>query len=423
MKNSFVIQGLAGKKELTGEIQVGGAKNAVLKMLAASLLFEDTVTLSNVPGISDVEKMNNLLTDLGATIEKNGEQLSITTADCHTTIVNTTIAQSMRASVVLIGPMLGRFGKVTFPHPGGDVIGARPIDLFINAFEKMGATIAHNEDVYEITTINGLHGADIFLDIRSVGVTETVMLGAVLAEGTTVIRNAATEPEIEDVAKYLVSCGAKITGAGTSTIEIEGGSLLKANGKVYDTIPDRIETGSFMILGALASKKLTITNCRAENVRALISLFEKAGVSMDVKEDNITIYGGDTYKAVNVRTDTYPGFATDLQAPMTVFLTQAEGESTVFETLFEGRLHYTDDLAKMGADITMYDPHRVMIRGPKSLVGRELEGPDIRAGLAFVFAAILAEGESVINNIDHIDRGYENIEERLTSIGVTIKRV
>ncbi len=425
MKEAFIINGFAGEKPLHGEISVRGAKNDVLKMIASSFLFQDAVHIANVPDIADVSSLVSLTENLGSQVIRKGDQMVISAPLGTHAILDRDLAKRLRSSVVLTGPILARYGKVAFPHPGGCVIGARPIDLFIKSFEKMGALCSVDNEYYKIEAENSkLHGADIFLDIASVGVTETVMMAATLAEGTTYIRNAAMEPEIQNLAEYLVSCGARITGISTSTLTIEGGNILLSKGKEYHVIPDRIETGSFLILAALAGEDVRVTNCRPLHVQSLLSLLQQSGVRYECTHDSIHVKKTSTpYTAVNVRTHEYPGFATDLQAPMVVFLTQAVGESIVFETMFEGRLNYTQDLIKMGADITMFDPHRIMIRGPKILSGRDLEGPDLRAGLAYIIAAVVAKKKSVIHNISHIDRGYEKIEERFRALGVDIIRI
>lgn len=425
MKESFVINGLAGAHTLKGEIPVRGAKNDALKVLAASFLFSDTLVAENVPHIADIEALGHLVEDLGAKVVREDRRLEVSVPAAMETKLDRTMARKLRASVVLTGAILARYGSVSFPHPGGCVIGARPIDLFLTSFEKMGATVTVDEDYYHITAPGGkLKGADLFLDIASVGVTETVMMAAVLAEGTTTIRNAAMEPEIQNLANYLVSCGARIEGIGTPTLTIHSGDVLASNGRAYQVMPDRIEAGSYLVLAALAADEVRITHCNPEHLRAPLSLLEKAGVNFEVGADYIVVRKpSGPYQAVNVKTHEYPGFATDLQAPMTIFLTQAEGESMVFETMFEGRLNYTQDLIKMGADITMFDPHRVMVRGAKPLTGRELEGPDLRAGLAYVIAGIIARKSSTIYNVHHIDRGYEEVEKRLQALGVDITRV
>ncbi|HQU07752.1 MAG: UDP-N-acetylglucosamine 1-carboxyvinyltransferase [Parcubacteria group bacterium 21-54-25] len=424
MNETFHVEGLGGEHVLQGDIPVHGAKNDTLKIMAASLLFEDLVAVTNVPDVTDVAALAELLADMGVHATRTGRNLSLAAPTSANTTLDTTRAKRLRASVTLTGPTLARYGAVSFPHPGGCVIGARPIDLFIEAFKKMGADCTTDDHHYHFVARDGqLHGADMFLDIASVGVTETVMMAAVLATGTTIIRNAAMEPEIQNLAHYLAACGARITGIGTPLLVIEGGSLLTARGKAYAVLPDRIETGSFAILAALAGRGVRITHCDPQHVAALLSFFSKAGVSYHTDADSITVQAPTApYRSVNIRTHEYPGFSTDLQAPMTVFLTQAEGEGMVFETLFEGRLRYTDDLVRMGADITMFDPHRVMVRGPRTLTGRNLAAPDLRAGLAYVIAATIAAKDSDIHTIEHIDRGYERVEERFRALGVPITR-
>ncbi|MFC1721193.1 UDP-N-acetylglucosamine 1-carboxyvinyltransferase [Patescibacteria group bacterium] len=423
----FVIQGLAGRRKLNGTIQVNGAKNAVLKALAATILFKDKVTLKNVPDIEDVSRTLDLLEDLGVGVERNGMSISCDPRSINKNTLNKKISQQLRASIVLTGPVLARTGRVVFPHPGGCVIGARPIDSFVEAFKKMGASVKRKNGSYVIEAGGGkLKGAEIFFKNQSVTGTETFMMAAVLARGKTVLKNAALEPEIKHLADFLNSCGARISGAGTPTIEIQGGSLLSSGKKVYTTPPDRIEAGTFLILGALCAKHLEITHCDPTHLESLITTLEESGINIDTKKSSIVVECTGVKKcnmrSFDIKTHEYPGFPTDLQAPMTVYLTQAHGEGSVFETIFENRLGYTEELSRMGADMTLMDTHRVLVRGPRSLRGREMESPDLRAGLAFVIAAITAKGESVIHNVYNIDRGYENIEDRLRKIGVSIVR-
>ncbi len=424
MSHSLVIQGFGGERKLHGTVKVTGAKNSALKAIAATVLFGDTVTLTNIPAIRDVEKMFDLLKDMGAEVSsvKSGAY-AVSIPHTFSTELSPEIAKHMRASVVATGPILARYGEVSFPHPGGCVIGARPLDLFMSGFEKMGAKVTIKNDMYVIEAKSGLHGAEIFLKNQSVTVTETFMMAGILAKGITTIKNAAMEPEIADLAEFLNKCGAKIFGAGTPTITIKGGKLLSGKGHPYKTMPDRIEAGSFLILGALAARELHITNCNPAHLESPIEILRSAGVSIETKKTEIIVRAPSKIKAVDIKTHEYPGFPTDLQAPMTVLFTQADGESKVFETIFEGRLNYTESLTAMGASITMMDPHRVLVRGKTELRGRKLESPDLRAGLAFVVAAIVAKGESVIHNVDTtIDRGYEDIDARLRAIGVKIER-
>ncbi|MDD5152703.1 MAG: UDP-N-acetylglucosamine 1-carboxyvinyltransferase [Candidatus Pacebacteria bacterium] len=425
MSDSLVIKGFGGKRELDGIVRVPGAKNAALKAIVAGILFRDELTLSNIPEINDIEKIFELLKEMGGEVTRLGRgKYTVFIPKGFSTEISPAIAKRMRASVVLTGPILARFGKVSFPHPGGCIIGARPVDFFIDGFQKMGATVKVNDNMYSVTAENGLHGAELFLKNQSVTVTETFIMAGLLAKGTTVIKNVAMEPEIAELVNFLNKCGAKITGAGTPTITIKGGKLLSGKGKLYKTMPDRIDAGSFLILGALAARELHIKNCNPKHLEALIEILRQAGVSVETKKTEIIVRAPSAIKPIDIKTHEYPGFPTDLQAPITVLLTQATGESKVFETIFEGRLNYTEELVAMGASITVMDPHRILVHGNSELKGRKLTSPDLRAGLAFVIAAVVAKGESVIHNVDTtIDRGYENVEKRLRAIGVNVERV
>ncbi len=430
MSAYFRIKGSSGKRTLEGEISVVGAKNAALKAIAASVLFKTPLTLTNVPHIEDVSRILDIICEMGGTTSFAEHRVTVDTRKLNSTIITPEIAKRLRASIVLTGPILARFGRVEFPHPGGCVIGERPIDLFIEGFIKMGAKVAHVGKFYNISAPKtGLSGGEIFFRVASVTGTETFMMAAVLANGTTTIKNAAMEPEIVWLADILNAGGANITGAGTPVITIQGRGrkgLLAQKEKAFPVIPDRIEAGSFLILGALAAKKLTIKNVVPLHLESLIELLKYTGTNVTHGKDWITIAApskAQKLRAVSIRTHEYPGFPTDLQAPMMIYLTQALGESLVFETIFEGRLNYTEALGRMGANITMMDPHRVLVRGATKLLGRRLESPDLRAGLAYVIAAAIAEGKSEIHNVYNIDRGYERIEERLRGIGLAIERI
>lgn len=432
MKNdSFIIEGLDGKKTLNGEIAINGAKNAVLKAMAASVLFSDKVKLENVPNTEDVKKMNILLEKLGAKIIHEDHTVTIDSSNIKISDLDEELAQSMRASVVLTGPLLARFGKTSFPAPGGCVIGTRPIDLFVEGYKKMGAEVVLKDDMYFMSTSNGkLKGAEIFFNIQTVGGTETLMMAAVLAEGKTVLKNCAMEPEIVSVAEYLNACGAQIKGAGTPTIEIIGGNLLEAKGKSYFTLPDRIEAGSFLLLGALCANNLKIKNCNPAHLEITINMLIDSGVPIIINKDSIEIKDNgkiknSDFKSFNVRTHEYPGFPTDLQAPMVTFLSQTSGEATVFETIYEGRFKFIQNLTKLGAKITVMNPREIAIQGGNKLQNpnnEKLDAYDIRAGYATIIAALTAKGDSEITNAYFIDRGYENIEGRLESIGAKISR-
>ena len=418
MMAKFFIKGGGGAEAaLTGEIEVKGSKNTALAALASSLLFKNKVEFQNFPEIEDIKRMRELI----FSINENGE-------------VDHEIAKRFRASILVVGPLLARFGKAVFPHPGGCVIGARPIDVFIKGWEAMGGKVEVSGKtgggnlIYSIETTQGLKGCDYVFKTQSVTGTEGLMMTALLADGKTTLRNCAMEPEIRCLADFLNENGAEIRGAGTSTIIIEGrsGKLLGGT-KPFINPPDRIEAGTLAILGALAAKELRIKNFPMGELSALVGALKDAGANLnDVEilphQSNIMIKRAKNLRAVSVKTKEYPGFPTDLQAPFAVLATQAEGQSFIHETIFEGRLAYTENLSRMGAKISLMDPHRAIITGPTKLYARSLESPDLRAGLAFVIAALIAEGESEIGNIYQIDRGYEKIDERLRAIGAGIKR-
>ncbi len=430
------MKGLAGKKTLKGHVTINGAKNAALKAMATAVLFDKKVRLENVPHTADIDTMSAILEKLGAKITPVRNHImeidttSMTAA--NSTDIDPKLAGGMRASVVLTGPLLARFGKVSFPAPGGCVIGARPINLFLEGYKKMGAKVTLENGLYQITAPNGLSGMDNFFHIISVGGTETLMMAATLAKGKTILSNCAKEPEIVNVAEWLTSCGAKIKGAGTSTIEItgSGGKLLHADqAKPFVTIPDRIEAGSFLLLGALCAKDLVIEKCEPKHMMAVLHLLGDAGVVTEVGADTITLKGNTranaAFKSFNISTKEYPGFPTDLQAPAVVFLTQVTGESSVLETIFEGRFKYVEDLIQLGANITVINPREVRTKGPTAFAKTigDLYAHDIRAGFAIVMAALVANGHFKVHNAHLIDRGYENLEERLTALGVEIRRV
>ncbi|MFZ5365133.1 MAG: UDP-N-acetylglucosamine 1-carboxyvinyltransferase [Patescibacteria group bacterium] len=415
--SKFVIQG--GYK-LNGEIKVNGAKNAALKAIAASLLTDQEVKIENCPDIEEISRILELVESIGTKVKRNGGTLSLQTKQIDNYRLDAELVKKIRVSVLLVGPLLVRLGKVRMPHPGGCAIGMRPIDLFIDNFKKLGADFSESQGYYQFQVKGKLQGTKIVLPKISVTVTEAMLMTAALAEGTTTIKNAACEPEIQALADFLNSCGAKISGAGTSTIVIEGVECL--SGGRYQVIPDRIEAGSFAILGALAGGKVKVTNCVPDHLDALWVLFDKMGVKYELGPDSATVWGDNNLKAVNVQTHEYPGFATDIQPPFTVLLTQAKGLSMVQEMVFEGRLFYTDLLNQMGANIIMCDPYRVLVNGPQQLFGRRLASPDLRAGFALIIAALIAEGKTEIDNIYQIDRGYEKVEQRLRALGARITR-
>ena len=413
MAEYFVING--GKK-LEGEIAVGIAKNAALKILAASILTGEPVKLPQMPNIEDVDRMKELLIDLGAKFSGN----FINSSGIKKTDLNYKIADRFRASIVLTGPILARYGKVSFPHPGGCTLGKRPIDFFIDGFSAFGAKVKKRGDIFTVTSKKLIGNKFVFPTISVTG-TENLMMMAVLAQGKTILKNAACEPEIENLAAFLNSLGAKISGAGTPSIEING--VKELNGGAWNGFPDRIESGTFIILAIASKSNIKIKNCHPEHLEVLLSLLKKAGADLEIGADYVIVKPVRNLRAIDVKTREYPGLATDLQAPLTVLLTQANGISLVHETIYEGRLFYTDILNQMGANIIMADPHRVIVQGPSKLRGKKINSPDIRAGMALIIAALLAKGQSIVDNIYQIDRGYEKIDERLQALGADIKRI
>ena len=417
--SKFIIR---GQRPLSGEIEVKGAKNSALKIIPASILSSDTITIKNLPKIEDIEKSLELLSDLGATIRKNDEALEINTKEIAKNELSPKLADKFRTSMMFVGPILARLGEVKFPHPGGCVIGAggRPIDLFLEGFKALGAEVKVKDGFYNIKA-KKLTGSTYFFTTVSVTGTESLMMTATLAEGTTVLQNCAMEPEIKALADYLNFNGAKIKGAGSPTITIEG--VKKLNASTFDIVPDRIEAGSFAIMAAASKSNITITKCNTEHLLSLLTIFKKIGVNFEYGPDWIKMKATKNIQPYSIKTHEYPGFPTDLQSPYTVLMTQAEGTSTIHETIYDRRLLYVDMLSQMGANIIMCDPHRAVVHGPTDLHAKKLISPDIRAGIALVIAALIARGTTEIDNIYQIDRGYENIDQRLKKLGADIVRI
>ncbi|HBW74037.1 MAG TPA: UDP-N-acetylglucosamine 1-carboxyvinyltransferase [Candidatus Magasanikbacteria bacterium] len=414
----FVIQGGA---PLGGEIAVSGAKNSVLKLIAGAILLKGETKITRVPQAQDMFRMSEILSSVGAKVESEGAVLRIHTDTIIQTTLPRELVKRLRASTVLIGPMLARHGEVRLAYPGGCVLGKRPIDLFVASMRALGAEVEESEEEF-IFRAKKLKGAEYFFPFISVTATENMMMAATLAEGRTIIKNAACEPEIPHLAEFLNTCGARITGAGTHTIVIDG--VLELHGGEVETVPDRIETGTFAILAAAARAQIKITHCQPDHVEGLWAMFDRIGIPYTIGQDWIEIQKTDKpYKAVEVTTKEYPGFMTDLQPPFTVLLTQAQGMSLVHETIYDGRLFYLDKLSTMGAYTLLCDPHRAVVQGPRKLHGKQLESPDLRAGIALVIAGLIAEGTTTIDNIYQIERGYERIDERLRGLGAHIERI
>lgn len=417
--SKFIIK---GQKKLSGEIRVKGAKNLALKVIPAAILSSEPMTISNLPQIEDIGKSLQLISELGFSVKKEGSNYVIEAKKPKTTDLPAKLADKFRTSVMFVGPLLARFKEVRFPHPGGCVIGAggRPIDLFLDGFRALGAEIKMEDRFYYIKA-KKLKGCEFFFSKVSVTVTESLMMTACLAEGKTILKNCAMEPEIKYLADYLNKCGAKISGAGTPNITIIGVKHIK--GGSIKIMPDRIETGSFAIMAAATNSEITIKDCDPSHIEVLLTIFKKIGINFEVGKNWLKIKKSENLKPYSIQTHEYPGFPTDLQSPYLVLMTQVKGNSLVHETIYDRRLIWTDMLSQMGANITMCDPHRVLVSGPSKLYGKKLISPDIRAGIGLVIAALMAKGNTEIDNIYQIDRGYEKLDERLRKIGADIVRV
>lgn len=417
--SKFIIN---GPSELSGEIKVNGAKNAALKIIPASLLSSEKITINNMPNIEDVQASIELIKNIGGMVSFKDNTCEIETKSLSTNRLDEKVAGKIRASIMFAGPILARTGEVIFPAPGGCNLASgakRPFDLFLEGFESLGATVDFIDNFFHVKA-NKLTGGDYFFRTVSVTSTESLMMTAVLASGRTTLKNCAMEPEISYLADYLNSCGAKISGAGTPTIIIDG--VQKIGAAKTELIPDRIEAGTFAILAASTNSELQITNCNPKHIEILLAIFKKQGIKFETGENWLKIYKSSRIKPYDIKTHEYPGFPTDLQAPYTILATQANGVSLIHETIYDRRLMYTDMLIQMGADIILCDPHRVVVKGPSRLVGKKLSSPDLRAGIAMIIAGLIANGETQIDNIYQIDRGYERIDERLKKIGANISR-
>jgi UDP-N-acetylglucosamine 1-carboxyvinyltransferase len=416
--SKFIIK---GNKKLSGEINVLGAKNNAQIMMPASILSQEEMTLKNIPRIDGVEKSLELLKSLGAKIEDKGRTIKINTKNVNKTELDYKVADKFRTSVMFVGPLLARFKKVNFPHPGGCVIGAdsRPIDLFLEGFKALGAEVKVGNNFYHIKA-SKLKGCDFFFTTATVTGTQSMIMTACLAKGTTVLRNCAMEPEVEALVKYLNKQGAKIKGTGSPTITIEG--VKKLSGGICKIIPDRIEAGSFALLAAASNSEIKINNCEPEHLLSLLAVFDKIGVNYERGNDYIFVKKSKKIIARDLKTHEYPGFSTDLQSPYVVLMTQAQGSCLIQENIYDRRLIWTDMLSQMGANIVMCDPHRIVVNGPTKLQAKKLISPDIRAGIALVIAGLIAKGTTEIDNIYQLDRGYEKLDERLRSLGANIIR-
>ncbi len=408
---------------LKGEVQISGAKNAVLPLMAAALLAEDECVIRDVPRLRDVALMKEILASLGSKIEDLEENIiSIHTEDILSTEAEFELVNKMRASILVMGPLLARKGRARIPLPGGCAIGARPIDLHLKGFEALGAELVMGDNYVEaVAGPQGLIGETIYLDFPSVGATENIMMAAVLANGTTYIENAAEEPEIVDLANFLNKMGAKIKGAGTDTIKIEGVQYLK--GAKHTVIPDRIEAGTFMLAAAITKGAIHICNAVPDHLKPVIAKLRECGVRIEVGDDDLIVRGDlGPQVATDIKTLPYPGFPTDIQSPFMAYLTTVEGASTVIETVFENRFMHVSQLGKMGASIETAG-NKANIKGHAKLRGCHVMATDLRAGAALVLAGLVAEGTTEISEIYHIERGYEKFIEKFEALGAKITRV
>ena len=408
---------------LSGEVVISGAKNAVLPLMAAALLSEDKCVIRDVPQLRDVAFMKEILTSLGAEIEEVEENtISIVTEDIVSTEAQFDLVNKMRASILVMGPLLARKGRARMPLPGGCAIGARPIDLHLKGLEALGAEIIFKDTYVEARAGgHGLIGDTIYLDFPSVGATENIMMAAVLAEGVTFIENAAEEPEIVDLANFLNKMGARIKGAGTDTIKIEGVKHL--SGAKHTVIPDRIEAGTFMLAAAITRGNVRISNAVPDHLKPIIAKLRECGVRIEVGDEYLIVRGDlGPQSATDIKTLPYPGFPTDIQSPFMAYLTTVEGASTVIETVFENRFMHVSQLRKMGASIETAG-NKAIIKGNASLRGTQVMATDLRAGAALVLAGLAAEGVTEISEIYHIERGYEKFIEKFRGLGAVIERI
>ena len=405
-----------GGKRLNGEVTISGAKNSAVALIPGTILCDETVTLSNVPNISDVDALEDILNHLNAKIKRKDDELVISSDKIENKRIDESLAKRLRASYYFMGALLGRYKHCEMCFPGGCSIGTRPINLHLKGFEALGAKITEDGDNF-IIDAEELKGSKIFLDFASVGATINIMYAAVKAKGTTIINNAAKEPEIVNVATFLNNMGAKISGAGTKKIKIEG--VDKLHSCFHEVIPDRIEAGTYEIIGAACCDKLKVNNIIPEHLEALHNKLKEMGVNITVEDDNAVVIESKDLKSTSITTEVYPGFPTDLQQVLASLMTMGDGESEIHETIYENRFQNLFELKKMGAKIRI-DGERAYITGPSKLKGTEVTASDLRAGAGLVVAALLAKGKTTINNADLILRGYEGIVDKLTSIGADI---
>ena len=409
---------ILGGSRLEGDVRISGAKNAALPILCASLLTGDSLRLGNVPDLNDIATMRKLLQQMGVAIGVNGDQLTLSAAHIDRLEAPYDMVKTMRAAILVLGPLVTRFGEARVSLPGGCAIGSRPVDLHIKGLQAMGAEI-HIEHGYIHAQAKRLKGARIFFDLVSVTGTENLMMAAVLADGVTLLENAAREPEVVDLANCLIAMGAKIEGAGSDTIAITG--VEKLHGADYRIMPDRIESGTFLVAAAAAGGNITLTGARADILDNVLEKLQEAGATVRVAGDKINLQMDRRPKAVNIRTAPYPAFPTDMQAQFMALNAIAEGSSMVVETIFENRFMHVQELRRLGAQIDI-EGNTAVIKGCAQLEGATIMATDLRASACLVIAGLVAQGETIVDRIYHLDRGYEHIEAKLSALGAQIRR-
>ena len=415
---------IEGSRRLQGEVAVSGSKNSALPILISSLLTSEPCIYQGIPHLVDIRTTLRLVAGLGVTVDREKwnqgpQDIKITAGTVTNFEAPYDLVKTMRASFLVLGPLLARFGHARVSTPGGCAIGARPVNLHLKGMEALGAKIEHSHGYVEATS-KRLRGAKIYLDLPSVGATENLMMAAALADGATIIENAAKEPEIDDLAQALNKMGAMIEGAGTDIIRVEG--VKELHGLTHRVIPDRIETASFVIAGAMMGGEVRVTGACPDHLASFLIKLKEAGVELTIGADSITIRGGRKIKSVDVTTLPYPGFATDLQAQMMVLMSVAEGVSVITETIFENRFMHAQELDRMGADIRL-EGNRAIVRGVQELSGAPVMASDLRASVALVLAGLAANGKTEVSRVYHLDRGYERIEQKLSKLGASIERV
>ncbi len=408
---------IKGGRELSGEIHIGGAKNSIVALIPASILTSGKCVIKNVPDISDVHALIEIMNELGSKVNYHDEIMEIDNSQVKNTLIAEEYTNKLRASYYFMASLLGKYKKADISYPGGCIIGSRPIDFTLNSFEKMGVSIKETHGHYSMKA-KKLEGTEIFFDVPSVGATINCMITGVLAKGTTRILNAAREPEIVNIADFLISMGAKIKGAGTGTIEVTGVESL-GDGEVT-VIPDRIEAGTYVIIGALLGKNLKVSGIVEEHIKSLLYKLKEAGANYKIVGNSVVLNKSKHLKAINVKTTVYPGFPTDLGQPMSTFLTQCEGESIFEETIYENRLRHIPHLVSMGAHINTFDK-KAVITGATKLHGTRVKATDLRAGASMLVAGLIADRVTSISNIEHLLRGYERIVDKLNGVGASIQ--